>query len=107
MMRVAEAVGVCRTTIAEANASLGRQSQPGLRSGFLNPFTFIAGDEDVGEGTCLTVVRERGASAHSAIADASPPSLVERTIETAPCPVTLYARNPEQNVVVGQGKLPR
>lgn len=34
-----------------------------------------------------------------------PSGLVERTIETAPCPVTLYARNPEQNVELGQGRV--
>jgi len=76
LQRVAEAVGACRTSIANANRAMGEQKQPGLRSGFLNPFTFIAGDD--GDGAWLTVACEKGASVHSAIADASPPSLVER-----------------------------
>jgi acetylornithine deacetylase/succinyl-diaminopimelate desuccinylase-like protein len=78
LRRVADTVSICRTSIADANAKLGRQEQPGLRSGFLNPFTFVAADEGIGEGMWLTVAREKGASAHSAVADASPPSLVER-----------------------------
>ena len=87
----ARTVARYRTTFGRLNAdpALREQAarQPGLKSGFLNPFTFIAGDRDVddaaacavaGETVRLTVSRPPGGSVHAAVADTAQPSLVER-----------------------------
>lgn len=85
LKRIAAAVASCRATITRLNEATGKtaraQSQPGLRSGFLTPFTFIAGEVHAAcpPGTpWLTVSRGSGKSVHSAVADCSAPSLVER-----------------------------
>ena len=72
-----------RTTIATLNAehtpAAKTDRQPGVRSGFVNPFCIIVGDESAGApgAAWLTVERIAGTAIHSAQAKASDASLVE------------------------------
>jgi len=82
---IAEAAALGRQTIARLNAERppesSAQRQPGVRSGFLNPFTFVAGDSGYAgltDAASLTVDRGGGAASHSAVVDPSQPALVER-----------------------------
>jgi len=84
LARVAGLVKRCRETVAELNSGLSGhhdEQQPGLRSGILNPFTLIAGARRPhGPASSIAVIAtcSGGSAVHSAVADATRPSLVER-----------------------------
>jgi hypothetical protein len=85
LARIARLVSRCRKTVAELNLSLEDdghpQRQPGLRSGFLTPFTFVAGARGSGEpreSITVTALCQGGSSFHSAVADVTRTSLAER-----------------------------
>ncbi len=83
LRQVADAIEMGRTTIATLNAVHTPASktarQPGVRSGFVNPFCIIAGDEGADVPGVVSVQARRipGTAIHSAQATASDLSLVE------------------------------
>jgi acetylornithine deacetylase/succinyl-diaminopimelate desuccinylase-like protein len=83
LRQVADAIELGRTTIATLNAvhtpAEKTARQPGVRSGFVNPFCIIAGDEDADVPGAVWVQARRtpGTAIHSAQATASDLSLVE------------------------------
>lgn len=81
LYRIAEAVRLGRTTVADLNAhqvpAEKASRQPGVRSGFVNPFAHVQGDADDAGGVWIDVFRPPGASIHSAAAKASDRSLIE------------------------------
>ncbi len=80
---VAGTIRLGRTTIATLNAehtpAVKTDRQPGVRSGFVNPFCIITGDEKAGEPDAAWLMVERipGTAIHSAQAKASDASLIE------------------------------
>jgi acetylornithine deacetylase/succinyl-diaminopimelate desuccinylase-like protein len=83
LRRIADAVELGRTTIATLNAVHTPESkaarQPGVRSGFVNPFCIIQGDEgaDAPGAVLVQARRTPGTAIHSAQAAASDLSLLE------------------------------
>ncbi len=81
--QIADAIELGRTTIATLNAVHTPESktarQPGVRSGFVNPFCIIAGDEGAATAGAVWLQARRvpGAAIHSAQAKASDLSLLE------------------------------
>ena len=80
---VAETIRLGRPTIATLNdehtPAAKTDRQPGVRSGFVNPFCIIAGDAEVADGgVAVTVRRIPGTAIHSAQAKASDASLIEK-----------------------------
>ncbi len=83
LSQIADAIELGRTTVATLNAvqtpAAKTERQPGVRSGFVNPFCLIAGDPDAAAGDAVWVTAQRipGAAIHSAQAKASDLSLLE------------------------------
>ncbi len=83
LKRIAETIELGRTTIATLNdehtPSEKTERQPGVRSGFVNPFCIVAADEgaDAPSAVSLEAKRVAGAAIHSAQAKASDRSLLE------------------------------
>ena len=81
--RVADAVRHGRTVVRRLNTeevpAEKAARQPGVRSGLVNPFAFVAGDPATGEDVAwIEARRAPGAAIHSAAAGVGDPSLVER-----------------------------
>jgi acetylornithine deacetylase/succinyl-diaminopimelate desuccinylase-like protein len=80
---IAETIELGRVTIATLNAVHTPEEktarQPGVRSGFVNPFCIIVGDEDAHPADAVWLQAERvpGTAIHSAQATASDLSLLE------------------------------
>jgi acetylornithine deacetylase/succinyl-diaminopimelate desuccinylase-like protein len=87
--RIAETIQLGRTTVATLNKDHTPEEktarQPGVRSGFVNPFCIIMGDEDAESTTGVWVEAQRipGTAIHSAQAKASDLSLLESFEEIA------------------------
>ncbi len=85
--RLADAVRHGRTLVHALNTDAvpadkaGRQ--PGVRSGFVNPFAFVLGDAVSGAVRWICVRRPAGASIHSAAAGVGSPALLERLAAVA------------------------
>jgi hypothetical protein len=98
---IADAIELGRTTIATLNAEHTPEEktsrQPGVRSGFVNPFCIIIGDEDAeaAGGVWVTVQRIPGTAIHSAQAKASDASLLEIFSSIASDAMTAFG---EENV---------
>jgi acetylornithine deacetylase/succinyl-diaminopimelate desuccinylase-like protein len=81
--RIADTIELGRTTIATLNAvhtpASKTERQPGVRSGFVNPFCIVMGDEGAASpgAAWLQAQRIPGAAIHSAQAKASDLSLLE------------------------------
>jgi hypothetical protein len=85
---LASTVGRGRREVVRLNADevpvAKAARQPGLRSGFVNPFVQVAGDAiQSGPAVWLSVERPAGAAIHSAAAKADAPSLIEVLAEVA------------------------
>ena len=96
---VAGAIELGRTTIATLNAEHTPEEktsrQPGVRSGFVNPFCIIMGDEDAEVPGALWLMAQRipGTAIHSAQAKASDASLIESFSSIAGNAVTAFGED--------------
>ncbi|MBT3223315.1 MAG: M20/M25/M40 family metallo-hydrolase, partial [Proteobacteria bacterium] len=84
LKRIDSVVNAGRHLIHEQNTNhtppAKAERQPGVRSGFVNPFAFVAADEgldEVEQAVWVKIARLPGASVHSAAAKADQPTLVE------------------------------
>ena len=87
LRRIAAAVQQGRETVAALNRDAvpadKASRQPGVRSGFVNPFAFVAGDVAVNGAVHVEARRPPGAAIHSAAAGVDEPSLIERLRDIA------------------------
>ncbi len=85
--QVAEVIRAGRTEVHRLNTEEVPEDkaarQPGVRSGFVNPFVFVAGEPVEGEVSWVQLRRAPGAAIHSAAAGVGQPALVERFAEVA------------------------
>jgi len=93
---IAAAIRLGRTTIAKLNdhhtPAAKADRQPGVRSGFVNPFCIIAGDDGAGGPGAVWLEAQRipGTAIHSAQAKASDLSLLESFQEIAAAAVASF-----------------
>jgi len=87
LRRVADAVAHGRRTVLALNRDAVPKAkasrQPGVRSGFVNPFAFVAGNPIPSPATWVEARRPPGAAIHSAAAGVAEPALVERLRDLA------------------------
>jgi len=97
--RIAETIRLGRTTIATLNSDHTPEEktarQPGVRSGFVNPFCIIMGDEDAESPNAVRVEARRipGTAIHSAQAKASDLSLLESFETIADAAAAAFGRD--------------
>lgn len=109
LRRIADAVERGRTTVgllnAEAVPAQKASRQPGVRSGFVNPFAYVAAGAPLEAPVVHVEARRRpGAAIHSAAAGVGEPALVERLRDVADAAVATFGEGAVRLVGVEIGR---